>query len=501
MTQPNLLELAKQGDAQAIASTINYLLRDKDITAKAVLKDVCLHVILESAQAPEQQSSVTFIRNLMIKLQAKSIKTVKLYGKKTGQQSPAWIDYLTFTENIEKPQNDLDNLEVKHHNNHKAAIWPAWIPYFHSWCRAFILIPFIACSVIITFKLTGFWGLILSAITNHLEILIICLSLGILLPMLLVAYIHAFFVHLWKKQPISPTWPRWLPNTNSLWEGFYAEVVMFLSLLVSIIIILPFLPMNSCYYEQIFIYCFTKDELILNQYMEKYYIDKIGSLIWIVTAAYLYQVEYLFRHRFIPKVKTIFKNYQSKRQSHSVDNTDLDVDRLRGDMGITQMKKVRKQQLQMTSLPQHYNQKPKKLNKQLLIFLLIPLAALGIYLFSKLSEVKEIIPFPIPSKISTELPSKTVGVTPSAVSSESPTFIPKSDNFREAVNQAISASNLTQSAKTQDEWKIIVHQWQAAIALMKKVPSSSPNYSIAQQKITEYQRNLSYAQKNATGGK
>jgi hypothetical protein len=40
MTQPNLLELAKQGDAQAIASVINYLLQPKDITAKVLLTDV-----------------------------------------------------------------------------------------------------------------------------------------------------------------------------------------------------------------------------------------------------------------------------------------------------------------------------------------------------------------------------------------------------------------------------------------------------------------------------
>ncbi len=56
MTQPNLLELAKQGDAQAIASVINYLLKPKNITAKVVLKNNCLQVMLESVQVPEQES-------------------------------------------------------------------------------------------------------------------------------------------------------------------------------------------------------------------------------------------------------------------------------------------------------------------------------------------------------------------------------------------------------------------------------------------------------------
>ncbi|MEH2402954.1 MAG: hypothetical protein V7K19_06870 [Nostoc sp.] len=77
----------------------------------------------------------------------------------------------------------------------------------------------------------------------------------------------------------------------------------------------------------------------------------------------------------------------------------------------------------------------------------------------------------------------------------------ETDTFREAVSKAINAANLTQSAKSQDEWKTVVSQWEAAIALMKTVPSSSPNYIIAQQKIIEYHKNLNYAEKNAVGGK
>ena len=38
MTQPNLIELAKQGDAQAIADIISYLMQSQEVTAKAALK-------------------------------------------------------------------------------------------------------------------------------------------------------------------------------------------------------------------------------------------------------------------------------------------------------------------------------------------------------------------------------------------------------------------------------------------------------------------------------
>ncbi|MBN3921989.1 hypothetical protein [Nostoc sp. NMS4] len=77
----------------------------------------------------------------------------------------------------------------------------------------------------------------------------------------------------------------------------------------------------------------------------------------------------------------------------------------------------------------------------------------------------------------------------------------QTDTFREAVSKAINAANLTQSAKSPDDWKIVTSEWEAAIALMKAVPSSSQNYPIAQQKIIEYQKNLNYAHKNAIGGK
>ncbi|MEA5505011.1 hypothetical protein VB735_18250, partial [Halotia wernerae UHCC 0503] len=61
MTQANLLQLAKQGDAQAIASLMNRHLQSKGITAKAILEDGCLEVMLESAQVPNQQALVTFV--------------------------------------------------------------------------------------------------------------------------------------------------------------------------------------------------------------------------------------------------------------------------------------------------------------------------------------------------------------------------------------------------------------------------------------------------------
>ena len=86
------LAQAKKGSTQAIAALLNRSLQSKGITAKASLKESCLQVMLESNQVPAQQASVALIRQEMRKLGAPTITTVKIYGKQTGVQAPAWTE-------------------------------------------------------------------------------------------------------------------------------------------------------------------------------------------------------------------------------------------------------------------------------------------------------------------------------------------------------------------------------------------------------------------------
>ena len=68
------------------------------------------------------------------------------------------------------------------------------------------------------------------------------------------------------------------------------------------------------------------------------------------------------------------------------------------------------------------------------------------------------------------------------------------DCFREAVNSALAAASLTQTARYKEEWETISALWIEAIDLMKAVSSESPYYATAQQKILEYSANLAYSQ-------
>ncbi|MEH2084602.1 MAG: hypothetical protein V7K89_32920 [Nostoc sp.] len=90
MIQPNILELAKQGDAEAIASLMNRHLYPKGIAAKVTFQDTCLEVMLESAEVPNQQILVAFIRKGLTALEAASVEIVRVYGQQTGKEFPAW---------------------------------------------------------------------------------------------------------------------------------------------------------------------------------------------------------------------------------------------------------------------------------------------------------------------------------------------------------------------------------------------------------------------------
>lgn len=451
MTQPNLLELAKQGDAKAIASVMNHLLKDEGITAKAIQKDNSLLVILESAQVPEQISSVEFIHKLMMKLGIESIESVTVYGKQAGQPSSAWMKTLNLTAKFEEPNKQTISSESLWEGNPKAIAdrWPAWFPYPSSWLRTFALVLWMA----VILRIAGFWSLalggVLAAITDHLELLLSFLGLGLLVSVLAFSYPHHF---LFGKS--LPRYPRWLPNPRSLWEGFYAPIVMLLAFVAVLLLLVPFLIPN-CHYktaEQID-YCLelTGKELVNYEYR----MAQIGAVIWFISAAYLYQAEYLTRQRLIPKLNAVLRNSQFLRNAS--------------------------------------RWKSQKLAKKLLIILLIPLVAVGVYLFSKLPELKETTPVPVAFQAPSVMPTPITPASPATSSLQR-------DFFGEAVNKAMSAATITQSAKSKDDWNSVVSQWQEAIALMKAVPSSHPRYPVAQQKSLEYQRNLDYAQKNVAAG-
>ncbi|MEH2404769.1 hypothetical protein [Nostoc sp.] len=90
MIQLNILELAKQGDTNAINTLVSQWLNLPIITPKTSFKQNCLQIMLESFEVPVQQLVVPLICDGFINLSIESFKNVKIYGRVTGEDFPDW---------------------------------------------------------------------------------------------------------------------------------------------------------------------------------------------------------------------------------------------------------------------------------------------------------------------------------------------------------------------------------------------------------------------------
>ncbi|WP_448598367.1 hypothetical protein [Thermoleptolyngbya sp.] len=94
MAQTNLLELAKQGDPQAIATLMNRSLQPRGMTASVNRQGNCLYVMLQAEQVPNRQVLTAFVQNGISNLGVSSIQLVKIAGQQFGMAEPAWTQDL-----------------------------------------------------------------------------------------------------------------------------------------------------------------------------------------------------------------------------------------------------------------------------------------------------------------------------------------------------------------------------------------------------------------------
>jgi tetratricopeptide (TPR) repeat protein len=105
--QPNLQQLAKQGNPKAIAALLNRSLQPKGITAKVAVKNGCLQLMLEAAKVPPKQPYVDSLRKGLTNLMPTAIQKVRVYGKQVDEDVPEWLE--EFNLSVE-PIQDLSEL-------------------------------------------------------------------------------------------------------------------------------------------------------------------------------------------------------------------------------------------------------------------------------------------------------------------------------------------------------------------------------------------------------
>lgn len=203
--------------------------------------------------------------------------------------------------------------------------WPVWIPYPTSWMNA-ILLALVASVIaygqsIIVFifsfiqLLAWFFSLIFPFLDNIIVPIIIKIftffayvsPTWFISPIVVVAFAHHYLNLLLERYfpeislPEMPKVEGFIPSFLSWWEGIYGLAVIILSYLVSdtVLTIIPFFnqdisPLDFATMNRLYIWF----DIALQLY-KPIYTPIARLLIWVITAAYLYQFEARFRQYLI----------------------------------------------------------------------------------------------------------------------------------------------------------------------------------------------------------
>ncbi|GAX37158.1 retropepsin-like aspartic protease family protein [Nodularia sp. NIES-3585] len=140
------------------------------------------------------------------------------------------------------------------------------------------------------------------------------------------------------------------------------------------------------------------------------------------------------------------------------------------------------------------------LSRATLIFLSSTLAVLGVacnqkkYTSGTISHQNSVVTDNLAVSPAVEPQAPPVLPPPKAL----PPSPPEIDSFEMALDRAVGAWSISQSARSPDDWKLVASQYQDAIALMEKVPQQSLEFDTAQDKISEYQAQVKTARQKAT---
>jgi len=106
----------------------------------------------------------------------------------------------------------------------------------------------------------------------------------------------------------------------------------------------------------------------------------------------------------------------------------------------------------------------------------------------------------IPKSEATDTPQSAA--TPVPLPNPEPSVLPKAsppatDFYQQALDVATGAILISDDALSRDDWSLTANRWQEAIRLLKAVPTTSKDYSTAQNKIAQYQAAMAAAKAKA----
>lgn len=353
----------------------------------------------------------------------------------------------------------------------KFRLWK-WLPHPNAWLNALILSVLMIGFVTMIRRDHDLW-LNFAKWSEKPESATLLAIFVLILPIPVIAFAHHFFFS--RFIPAVPgekinVIQGFFPGLISWRESLYGWLVLVLSTLTAILICTPLLPLFQLNYSQVIAES--------GQHYSK--LKAVFAVIWLISAAAFYQIEYLFKCRLVFGNNASFEA-ESVNTPRSADTLPINNPQPEADVTeIPRTEEVTKKKSGLFS----FKNKSRKISRQIFTFVLIPLVALWVYSFAKLPEFRQSISANVSAQNSSTLTANEVQ--------------PK-DNYLKAINQARRTTKLAKLAQSEDEWKIVVENWDEAIALLKTVPYTSSNYGMAQQKIIQYQIHREFAQQYATG--
>ncbi|MBW4621911.1 MAG: hypothetical protein KME17_21425 [Cyanosarcina radialis HA8281-LM2] len=164
---------------------------------------------------------------------------------------------------------------------------PAWIPAFNAWMSAVLLVILIRGLAVVIDRI---WGLGFDLMALPIKWKVILYFLALLSPILVIAIAHhflqmfldRFFPETRSAEIHHPEGV--IPSLMSWWEGFYGWMAISLATIVSLMFEFLLLPTGNSPYSLLAWWDEIKDLFTL------------PTLVRIITAAYLYHLEYIVRH-------------------------------------------------------------------------------------------------------------------------------------------------------------------------------------------------------------
>jgi hypothetical protein len=497
----SLLAQAQAGDERAIAAILNSVFK-KDVIKTDVSKSgTCLRVVLLIDESGDRRWILPRLHKILRKLNLKSLEVVRIIAIHPGASDPLWKHQLSLKPSHKSNSKSAINAKKISPQQSEAApksnqpALPSTVavsesksssdkpvpklfkPRYTSFFRALFLtligfpLTFISVigvsSLIIAYLLT--W------VEGGLAIAIVFVLVGIFLISFCSLFLSLFYQAFWFywRQPKPRSHRLLQPNRFSVAEGYKGTLVMGMTtlILLSVIPLVSFVVCSDTTNINTDIYS-CAGELsgrILAVKMVSFYQIFEGpqtatyfsrgypnrdyeaiihywifwGLIGLLITTYIYHIQDLWSNRFKPQLKRFVERQKRAKLATSI----------------------------ATSTSKAFPA----------IVIVLSCGVLGLsgsLLFAHRDALQATF-FTPESTTDSEI----------EVTSTMPSY-----PFRDAVNQAIKASDLTQTAQTAEEWQEVVDAWNAAITGMEDVPESHEQSDLARQKALEYRQNLNYAQ-------